>query len=603
MVVPSLNKQTARSGIQMAEWLTVERAAYAGITVLALGLRLYGLGRTSLGPAEAAQALPAWAATAGQPYDLAGVSPLLFALQRLLFLLFGASDFAARFWPALLGGLAPLPFYALRDRLSRGGALVAAFLWAISAVAVFTARLGLGDSLVAPLALALLAALSVWARRTGPTGKGEASSPAPTGATTEGSPLLWAAVALGLLLISGPAAYTVLLAGLVAALWWRGALPALWADVKAHRREVIIGLFAPLVLGATCFLLVPAGLAAAGDLVGAWLQGLIPGAGDYSVWDLLSRLLLSEPLLVGFGIAGLIWAWRRRDRFGLWAGMAAGLALLVPLIGRGRHPADLALVVLALTFLAGPAIARVLRVIPSWRDQPDPWLLIALSVALLISAAICLPSAWSPANNAGWRQLYTGVGIATAVLAVLAWVVYGVFGSWRTVAQALPIVPLVFGLAWGVGQLVSLSYDRGAGRQAAALIETPVADVADFAAELRSLSALNKGGASEAPVDLVWPARPGDPMLATLRWLLRDFPALRVSGSVPVVPAPIVITPAEDQPLLKDRYSGAEFAVLQQWRPRDLGDFNAYLRWVLYREAKTAPEARKVILWVDRTQK
>ncbi len=404
-------------------------------------------------------------------------------------------------------------------------------------------------------------------------------------------------------MISGPAAYTALLAGLVAALWWRGALPALWADVKAHRREVIVGFFVPLVLGATFFVLVPAGLAAAGDLLAAWLQGLIPAVGDYSAWEILRRLLLSEPLLVGFGVAGLVWAWLHGEKFGLWAGMAAGLALLVPLIGRGRHPVDLALVVLALTFLAGPAIARVLRVVPSWRDQPDPWLLIALSVILLMSAAICLPGAWNPANNAEWRQLYIGLGIATALLAVLVWVVYGVFGSWQTVAQALPIVPLVLGLAWGVGQLVSLSYDGGAGRQAGALIEMPSADLADLAAELRDLSALNGGGASEARVDLVWPARPGDPMLATLRWLLRDFPALRVSGSVPVEPAPIVITPAEDQPALKDRYSGAEFAVLQQWRPLDLGDFNAYLRWVLYREAKTAPEARKVILWADRTQK
>ncbi len=61
--------QSAQRG-GLADWLTVERAAYAGIVVLALGLRLYGLGRVTLGPAEAAQALPAWAAVAGQPYDL-----------------------------------------------------------------------------------------------------------------------------------------------------------------------------------------------------------------------------------------------------------------------------------------------------------------------------------------------------------------------------------------------------------------------------------------------------------------------------------------------------------------------------------------------------
>ena len=480
----------------LADWLTVERAAYAGIAVLALGLRLYGLGRVPLGPTEAVQALPAWAAAAGQPYDLIGVSPLLFGLQWLLFALFGAGDAVARFWPALAGGLAPLLFYALRDRLTRGGALIGGLLWAVSGVAVFTGRLGLGDSLVAPLALALMAAVNVWARRAAATqrdrpdgdGTDGASVPAPTGS------LRWAAVALGLLLISGPAAYTVVLAGIIAALWWRGALPALWSSVKADRRGILLAFLVPLLLGATSVFLVPTGLAAAADLLGRWLLGLRPGAGAYGAWEILYRLLLSEPLLVGFGIAGLIWALLRRDRFGVWAGMAAGVALLVPLLGRGRHPVDLALVVLPLTLLAGPAIARALRPVRLWRDDPEPWLLTALSLVLLSTAALCLPSAWSPANTAEWRQLYTGIGIVTAVLAVLVWVAYGVFGNWRTVGQAVPVVLLVFGAAWGVGQVVALSFDRGAGREAAALIQTPAPDVADLAKSVRDLSALHGGG-------------------------------------------------------------------------------------------------------------
>ena len=108
MVATDLDKPTVRSETRLTDWLTVERAAYAGIVVLALGLRLYGLGRVPLGPVEAVQALPAWAAAAGQSYDLAGVGPLLFGLQWLLFALFGAGDAVARFWPALIGGLAPL---------------------------------------------------------------------------------------------------------------------------------------------------------------------------------------------------------------------------------------------------------------------------------------------------------------------------------------------------------------------------------------------------------------------------------------------------------------------------------------------------------------
>ena len=226
----SVSRPTPRE--TLADWLTVERAAYAGIAVLALGLRLYGLGRVPLGPAEAVQALPAWAAAAGQPYDLIGVSPLLFGLQWLLFALFGAGDAVARFWPALAGGLAPLLFYALRDRLTRGGALIGGLLWAVSGIAVFTGRLGLGESLVAPLALALMAAVNIWARQT--------AAAEETGATSAGTPLRWAAVALGLLLISGPAAYTALLAGLIAALWWRGALPGFWSSVKADRRGVLL---------------------------------------------------------------------------------------------------------------------------------------------------------------------------------------------------------------------------------------------------------------------------------------------------------------------------------------------------------------------------
>jgi hypothetical protein len=195
------------------------------------------------------------------------------------------------------------------------------------------------------------------------------------------------------------------------------------------------------------------------------------------------------------------------------------------------------------------------------------------------------------------------VGIVTAALAVLVWVVYGVFGNWRTVGQALPIVPLIFGAAWGIGQLVSLSYDRGAGREAAALIQTPAPDVADLAIVVRDLAALHGGGARDGKLDLIWPARPRDPLLAELRWQLRGHPALRVAASAPADPAPLVITPVENQPLLKERYSGAEFPVLETWRPSGMGDFNAYLRWVLYREAKTAPEQQKAILWVDRSQK
>jgi predicted membrane-bound mannosyltransferase len=151
---------------------------------------------------------------------MTGISPLLFSLQRALFMPLGADEVMARWWPALFGGAAALLFYALRDRLTRGGALAAAVLWAISPLAVFTSRLGLGGSLVPPLALALMACINLYAQEI-------AAQRAALGQSDEELPpaksswLVVAAVVLGLLLIAGPDAYTVVLILLVAALWWR----------------------------------------------------------------------------------------------------------------------------------------------------------------------------------------------------------------------------------------------------------------------------------------------------------------------------------------------------------------------------------------------
>jgi len=618
--------------VALTSWLTTERAAYGAVTVVALVVRLIGLAWRTLGPAEAAQALPAWAAAVGQAYDLTGTSPLLFGLQRLLFTPLGTTDVLARWWPALLGGLAPLLFYALRNRLTRGGALMAALLWAVSPVAVLTGRLGLGYGLVPPLALALMAALN-WATmvagdRAKPGDEARSGDQDRAGDRQDKagdqrwSPLQVAAVALGLLLVAGSGAYTVVLIGLVAMVWWWDALPVFWDTLKAHRRSVALGVLVPLTLGATFFLMAPTGLAAAADLLGAWLRGLRPGAGDYGAWDIARRLLLSEPLLLGFGIAGLVRALRARERFGTFAAIAAGVALLVPLFGSGRHPADLGLVVLALTLLAGPAVAQALRNAWSWRDELDPWLLVGLSLTLLAAAALSLPSYFDPVNPADWHQLYASVGIVTTFLAVALWLIYGVWGDWRTVARALPVVPLVLGMVWGVSQLTGLNYDRGAWRQAAVLAETPAPGLADLQAELRDLAALHGGGAREARIDLVLPASSDDLYIAAglapmLRWTLRDFPNLRIVTNLPADSqadpqdagssgtglAPLVITPVEDQPILSERYRGAEFTILQRWSPHSLEDFNSRLRWVLYREAKTPPaEVQSVVLWVEQTE-
>jgi hypothetical protein len=569
----------------IVEWLTVERAAYGVIALAALALRLYNLGWRALGPDEAAQALAAWLASTGQSYDLAGLSPLLFLLQRAGFILFDGSEALARWWPALFGGLAALMFYPLRDRLTRGGALLAALLWALSPLMLFSARLGLGYGLTSPLALALAAGVNMLRK---------------DGAGTRRFVLV--AATLGLLLLAGSGAYTVLLWAALAAIIWRESLSEFVEMLRAQQRNILLAFGLVLVLGATVFLTELRGLAAAAELLGIWFRGLMPGTAHYTAWDILRRLLLGELLLLIFGVFGAVYAVRHRDRFGIFAGLAGALALLISLVGSGRHPADLSLVVLAFSLLAGPANARLLRQAWPLRTGADPWLLLGLSLALLTTSAICLPSAINTSNNLDWRQLYAGVGIATTVLTVAIWVVYGIWGSWRTMASIVPLVLLIFGHTWGIAQLSGLNYDRGAWRRPAVLVNMPANGLDDLVADLEELTALNGSGAREAELDLVLPVREDDPLAPTLRWALRDFLGLQVVRALPAEPASLVITEADEQPGLSDLYGGADYAVLQTWRPQELTDFGENLRWILYREAKTQGQTRNVVLWVDRSQ-
>ncbi|MGC8780743.1 MAG: glycosyltransferase family 39 protein, partial [Anaerolineae bacterium] len=581
------------------------RLAYGLVALAALTLRMVGLGWWPFGPAEAWQALPALAAGRGQPYDLTDLSPLLFTLQRLIFALFGADEASARIGAALLGGLSVLCFYALRDRLTRGGALAAAVLWAASPMAVFTARQGVGDGLVPSLALALLAAVNLAVRSLRPR-------PNRLAADAASRVAIWPAIAAGvagLLLTTGPAAYTVVAVGIAAAVCWRTDLADLWARLRGARRATAIAFILAFAFGATCFFLSPDGLAAAADLLGGWLVGLVPAAGEYGAWDIVRRLLISEPPAFGFGVAGLVVALRRGERFGRFVGMATGIAWLAAVVGRGRHPLALGLVVLGLVILAGPAVAAALRHLPRWRGQADPWLLVALELVLIATAGQCVPAALNPTNRADWVQLYTALGIITFTMALLLWLIYGAFGSWRIVAEALPVVLLIVGLAWGVNQLSGINYDRGAERRSGVLILIPDSGgLADLHGALRDLAALKGTGAREARLDLMLPESMARTVAPILRWELRALPNLRVVNAFPADRAPLAITAADATAAPGPTYSGAEFAVLRWWRPDALQGVDAWVRWLIYREVPATARAsdpaagvvQKVVLWVDR---
>ncbi|MCB0083502.1 MAG: glycosyltransferase family 39 protein, partial [Caldilineaceae bacterium] len=137
-------------------WLTVERALFGLILLVATGVRFFQLTNQPLNLAEAANSWSAWLVASGQtlPMDAAPDSPLLYALYTIAFWIFGGNDFVARSLPVLCGiGTIWLLWY-WRDWLGRTTVLLAAALMAFDPWLVAYSRLA--DSVALTIFLGML---------------------------------------------------------------------------------------------------------------------------------------------------------------------------------------------------------------------------------------------------------------------------------------------------------------------------------------------------------------------------------------------------------------------------------------------------------------
>ena len=171
--------------------VTFERLLVALILLLAVGVRLFNLGRAPLSDGEASWALQSLSIARGAPVEI-GPQPGEVSLTGLAFMLFGSSNFMARLYSALAGI-----------------ALVAAPL-------LFKRRLGSLATLILMAGLALDPGLVVMSRTAGGP-MGAIGFGALAFALAYARQPLFAGVAAGLALLSGPA----LIAGLISlALAW-----------------------------------------------------------------------------------------------------------------------------------------------------------------------------------------------------------------------------------------------------------------------------------------------------------------------------------------------------------------------------------------------
>jgi uncharacterized protein (TIGR03663 family) len=592
--------------------VTVERAAYALVGLLAASVRFFQLGLRPLNEAEAVQALAAFRFTQGTAQAApAGTIPALFTGNVIGFSLVGAGDISARWLPALAGVLLVLLPYGLRHRLGRGGALAASALLALSPAAVFFSRALDGAILVATCGLALAVGLVNYldTRRPGF--------------------LYLAAVALGLGLCAGSGIYTLFLILTAFALLlylgerllhretgWSSLVVAWWA-VRGERgllARIGVVLMATFGLGATAFILHPAGIGHAADLIGAWAKGFLAEPGGQPFIYPLLLLLRYEPLILLLGLveAGQAVLGRRvaprwvpqpgssfphAILFIFWAGAAA----FVVLVSGHRPPGNVLLVVVPLALLAGQGIERAWR----WLTDRALWQRAALTAAVALGLLVFFYlqvtaySLASPASTVvvGGLTLYTtSTYLLLASLALLllvglgavAWVWRGpelvVGGGWLAVLLALGLFG--FRAMWG------LNVANASDPRELMIMQTTTPDVRLLVDRLEALSLDNAGDVHTLPITVDAATGP------VVAWYLRAFDRQSVVESLSSPPDTVAaVTLAQQDLPIGEVYRGQGFPLRAHWLPWGLWG-QRLVRWLLFTGDTLPTVDQKVVLWV-----
>jgi uncharacterized protein (TIGR03663 family) len=137
---------TARTRVEGAvATVTVETLAWAGLILLAVLTRFWSLGAKALHHDESLHSYYSWIWAAGKgtyAHDPLMHGPLLFHLNALVYLLFGASDATSRYAPALSGVIVVgLPWLLRGPKfLGRWGALATSALLLISPTILYQSR-------------------------------------------------------------------------------------------------------------------------------------------------------------------------------------------------------------------------------------------------------------------------------------------------------------------------------------------------------------------------------------------------------------------------------------------------------------------------------
>ncbi len=547
---------------------TLEFLVYMVIFMVAGAFRFMLLGNLPLDDHEAHLALQALQWSRGDPPLLAG-EPGYISLTTILFFIFSATEFSARFWPALAGTLVVLVPVLYRRWLGRFTALVLAVLLAIDPILIGVSRSAEGSTLAL---LGLLAAIGFGYRK---------------------HPLL-SGISLGVAVLGGIGFWPgfIVLGGLVLVYMKtdgrKGSEEGFTLPSGRSLLPIAVAGLITVVVVSTLLLTNPRGISAIGsafaDYARSWsVQDGSPVLGVKIAW-ILSLL----PMMV-FAIWSFIEGLIHRDKRVKWLGIWAATALLLALVNPSRQLFDLFWVSIPLLSLAAIKLAALFsnfEVESRIVYLAEAGLVVALVVFSFLNAIYLVNNPLL--NQEEYRNRVIGMILPLILLigmtALLAWgwSVSSTRKGFLTGVVILAIFTVLSGTwkAAGMGNQPQSEIRRSVG--------IPVG-AEELLSTIEDISRTKTGIENRIDIQLI------DLDLPSINWVLRDFEQTADETLFnPNLASSIILTPIDLEIEASASYRGQK--VLWQVAPDiDNLNFTDWMRWSLFRTAPT--KKTEIILW------
>jgi hypothetical protein len=590
-----MNTQMSQTPIRRP--INIEQTLAVLALGLALALRFLNLGAAALSDAEASWALQSLALA--NPSHLTaqliiGAQPAYIILTSWLFQLFGATNFLARFWPALAGGALVLVPLSFRRQLGRPAALIAAFGLALDPGLVTISRQA-GSPMMA-LAFGLLT-LGAWNQR-----KHLLAGILAGAALLTGPALIQGAIGLGIAWIAyrlvGDSSKTAIPDPELSTEETPQVTPT---DIKSSPRrdpkvrEAATALVLTFLVLGTSFFRYPQGLAAWTQSLATYLEGWANPTGA-NPFTLLAGLGIFQPLALIFAIICIL-RWLIRQNSGseqtqnviwvlaFWFFASLIFALFYP----ARQMADLAWVLAPLWGLAAIELAHFL---PGSKPNIVSCLqaVLGLILAALFWNTLLSTSQLVPAEGTSPATIRLILMAGIILLGSLTTVLIGMGWNWEISRNGLVWGTSATFLIYSISVLWSAAFLRP--NQPSELWGVPpgTGQVDLLVSTIQEMSDRETGLPQfikiQSTVD--YPA---------LRWALRSFPDAQFTPTLPRenMPAVLITTQDQTEPALTADYRGQDFLwrVWPGWTGALPDDF---INWLTFRQAPVVNE--KIILWV-----